>query len=126
MRKVRDTTPLLKHICRMTAAVAALTIALGSMAAADEPTYVDADQPGGTVKLYNSPGAKESAMDAPTLPLRITGPSQHQFYPVTVNNRPYWVSGMDVKVIRNAQVKCSESAGVQSAATLGAATNRCK
>ncbi|MFM0005571.1 hypothetical protein PQR57_31785 [Paraburkholderia dipogonis] len=126
MNKVRDTKPLLRYASLVAASLAVIAATLGGVAVADEPTYIDAQKPGGTVRLYNSPGDKDSAMDAPSLPLRVTGPSQHQFYPVTVNSRPYWVSGIDVKVVRKTQAQCSQSAGVQSAATLGAATNRCK
>ncbi|MFM0055982.1 hypothetical protein PQR64_10190 [Paraburkholderia phytofirmans] len=126
MNKVRNTKPLLRHASLAAASLSVIALTLGNVAAADEQPYIYAPQPGATVKLYNAPGDKESAMDAPSLPLHATGPSHNQFYPVTVNGRPYWVNGMDVKVSRKAQAQCSESAGVQSAATLGAATNRCK
>ncbi|ACD18546.1 hypothetical protein [Paraburkholderia phytofirmans] len=126
MNKVRDTRPRLRHASLAAASLAMIAVTLGNVAAADEQPYIYAPQPGATVKLYNSPGDKESAMDAPSLPLHATGPSQHQFYPVTVNGRSYWVNGLDVKVVRKAQAQCSQSAGVQSAATLGAATNRCQ
>ncbi|PRY07964.1 hypothetical protein [Paraburkholderia sp. BL25I1N1] len=126
MNKVRDIKPLRRHASLAATSLAVIAATLGDVAAADDQPYIYAPQPGATVKLYNSPGDKDSAMDAPSLPLHATGPSQHQFYPVTVNGRPYWVNGMDVKVGRKAQAQCSESAGVQSAATLGAATNRCQ
>ncbi|PRX36343.1 hypothetical protein B0G75_101532 [Paraburkholderia sp. BL18I3N2] len=126
MNEVRDTKPLRRHALFAAASLAMIAASFGSVAAGDDQPYLYAPQPGATVKLYNSPGDKDSAMDAPSLPLHATGQSQHQFYPVTVNGRPYWVNGMDVKVVRKAQAQCSQSAGVQSAATLGAATNRCQ
>ncbi len=126
MKKVRDIKQRLRHAFLAATAIAAFAATAGGMAFADETTYVDAPKPGGTVKLYSAPGDRNSVMIAPTLPLRVTGASQHGFYPVTVNQQPYWVDGMDVKTIRNAQARCSQSAGIQSAGTLGAATNRCQ
>ncbi|WNC93389.1 hypothetical protein RI103_21525 [Paraburkholderia sp. FT54] len=107
--------------------VVALTATVGSMASDQPATYVDSQKPGGTVKLYSAPDIHSVVMDAPTLPLLVQGASDHGFYPVKVNDKPYWVDGMAVKVVRDVQAaRCSKSAGVQAAGTLGAATNRCQ
>ncbi|MFM0168496.1 hypothetical protein [Paraburkholderia sediminicola] len=127
MQKVRDARQRIKYAFVVATTAAVFTTASGGMAIAQEPTYVDAPKPGGTVKLYGAPDIKSSAIDAPTLPLAVQGASVSGFYPVKVDGKPYWVRGIDVKVVRNAQAaRCSKSAGVQAAGTLGAATNRCQ
>ncbi|MFB9128313.1 hypothetical protein ACFFYR_36040 [Paraburkholderia dipogonis] len=127
MRRIHDARQQFRRALLATTAVVVFTLTTSGFAAADDAkSFVDAQKPGGTVKLYSAPGEKEGVMDAPTLPLAVDGPSEHGFYPVKVNGKSYWVDGMSVKVVRNAQIaRCSESAGVQSAATLGAASNRC-
>lgn len=124
MQQVRDARQQIKY-----AFVAASTVVMftttGGNAFAQAPTYIDALRPGGTVKLHSAPDAKSSTIDAPKLPIAVQGASKNGFYPVDVGGKPYWADGMDVKVVRNAAARCSQSAGVQAAGTLGAATNRC-
>ena len=126
MRNVRIARRRIQHAFLTTAVVAALIAGAGGAAFAQAPTYVDALKPGGSVSLYSAPDTKSNAIDAPTLPLLVQGASQHGFYPVKVNGKSYWVDGMVVKVVRSAQARCSQSAGVQAAGTLGAAANRCQ
>ncbi|WP_454827126.1 hypothetical protein [Paraburkholderia xenovorans] len=126
MQQVRDTRQRIKYAFVTVTAAIAVSAAASGTASAQAPTYVDAQKPGGTVKLYSAPDIKSSAIDAPTLPLLVQGASQHDFYPVKVDGKPYWVDGMDVKVVRSAQARCSQSAGIQAAGTLGAAANRCQ
>jgi hypothetical protein len=127
VKQAQDVWHRFTHAFLAATMVAALTAMTGGKAFADEhTTYVDSQKPGGTVKLYGAPDIHSVAMDAPTLPLLVQGASDHGFYPVKVNGKPYWVDGMAVKVVRQAQAQCSKPAGVQSAGTLGAATNRCQ
>lgn len=127
MRKVLDARQRIKYAFVVATVAAAFTSTGGGMALAQAPAYVDAPKPGGTVKLYGAPDLKSSTIDAPTLPLAVQGASVSGFYPVKVDGKPYWVYGVDTKVIREAQAaRCSKSAGVQAAGTLGAATNRCQ
>ncbi|VVD34106.1 hypothetical protein [Paraburkholderia dioscoreae] len=126
MQQVRDTRQRLKHAFLTAAVAVAFTATAGGTASAQTPTYVDAKKPGETVKLYSAPDKKSRVIDAPTLPLLVQGASQHDFYPVKVDGKPYWADGLEVKVVRSAQARCSQSAGIQAAGTLGAAANRCQ
>lgn len=127
MKQARDVWQRITHAFLAATTAAALTAMAAGTALSDEhTTYVDSQKPGGIVKLYGAPDIHSVAMDAPTLPLLVQGASDHGFYPVTVNGKPYWVDGMAVKVVRKAQAQCSKPAGVQAAGTLGAATNRCQ
>ncbi|MFM0624814.1 hypothetical protein [Paraburkholderia xenovorans] len=126
MNQARDTTRRITYAFLAAAAAVTFAVMAGGLAFAQAPTYVDARKTGEPVKLYSAPDTKSSSIIAPTLPLLVQGASQHDFYPVKVDGKPYWVDGMSVKVVRSAQARCSKSAGVQAAGTLGAATNRCQ
>ena len=85
-------------------------------------------KPNTTVDLYEAPGAKKSVQKAmpSDMPLHAEGPAQNGYYPVRLGKATYWVDGMDVKMKRDSNAPCTQSAGVHAAGTLGAATNRCK
>jgi hypothetical protein len=127
VKQAQDVWPRVTHAFLTATTVVALTATASSMAFAQPATYVDSQKPGGTVKLYSAPDIHSVVMDAPTLPLLVQDASDHGFYPVKVDGKRYWVDGMAVKVVRDVQAaRCSKSAGVQAAGTLGAATNRCQ
>ncbi|MFM0227008.1 hypothetical protein [Paraburkholderia dipogonis] len=125
MQKVRDARQRIKHALLAATAATAFAAITGGNAFAQTPTSVEALKPGEAVKIYSAPDTKSSSKNAAESRLAVMGASKNGFYPVTSEGKPYWVDGMTVKVVRNAQARCSQSAGVQAAGTLGAAANRC-
>ncbi|REG51672.1 hypothetical protein B0G80_8174 [Paraburkholderia sp. BL6669N2] len=127
MQKVRDARQRVKHALLAATAALAFAATAGGYVFAQTQASVDALKPGAAVKLYSAPDTKSSSVDADakSLPLPIAGASQKGFYPVKIGQTTYWADGMAVKIVRNVQARCSQSAGVQAAGTLGAAANRC-
>jgi hypothetical protein len=105
--------------------IAMMSLCMVSGSAFSQSAQTVTPDKNGPLKLYDAPGQLSSDTASNGQPLPVAGAEKQGFIPVLVNNKHYWVDGMDVRRNRQSNATCTLSAGKSAAGTLGAATNRC-